>query len=198
MCLNLECWRTKALFNILCSLGNSIRVWYMRRSRDKLDCQMRTKIWQQTLSCRQFHHCFTGAFFVRKFVQSQTLSREKLLKRLLYKKGDHKMLMKLATVYNFTNVWLTALKLADPKSVKRYWWVDCLFALLGSLRIKAVPKHVCEIDPLSLSLLLLDYIQLLISLNGILRKQEEDNGKQRKLYERAGSCHQITSSQIKM
>ncbi len=37
---------------------------------------------------------FTLPFFVRKFVQSQTLSREKLLKRLLYKKCVRKMLMK--------------------------------------------------------------------------------------------------------
>jgi len=33
--------------------------------------------------------------FVQKFVQSQTLSREKLLKRLSYEKFAHKMLMKL-------------------------------------------------------------------------------------------------------
>jgi hypothetical protein len=34
----------------------------------------------------QFHQHFTQEFFVQKFVQSQTLSREKLLKRLLYEK----------------------------------------------------------------------------------------------------------------
>ncbi len=43
----------------------------------------------------QFHQHFTRKFFVRKFVQSQTLSREKLPKRLWYKKGARKMLMKL-------------------------------------------------------------------------------------------------------
>jgi hypothetical protein len=43
----------------------------------------------------QFHQHFTSAFFVQNFVQSQTLSREKLLKRLLYKKLSRKMLMKL-------------------------------------------------------------------------------------------------------
>jgi len=35
------------------------------------------------------------AFFIQKFVQSQTLSREKLLNLLSYKKCAHKMLMKL-------------------------------------------------------------------------------------------------------
>jgi len=51
-----------------------------------------------TLFCvtrSQFHQQFTLTFFVQKFVQSQTLSREKLLKRLSYKKCEHKMLMKL-------------------------------------------------------------------------------------------------------
>jgi len=38
---------------------------------------------------------FMIAFFVRKFVQSQTLSREKLFKRHKYKKCARKMLMKL-------------------------------------------------------------------------------------------------------
>ncbi len=33
-----------------------------------------------------------------------------------------------------------------PKSAIRYWWLDCLFALLGSVCIKAVSKHVGEID----------------------------------------------------
>ncbi len=34
-------------------------------------------------------------FFVQKFVQSQTLSRKKLLIRILYEKCTNKMLMKL-------------------------------------------------------------------------------------------------------
>jgi hypothetical protein len=42
-----------------------------------------------------FHQCFTHAFFVRKFVQGQTLIRKELLKRLSYKKCGRKMLMKL-------------------------------------------------------------------------------------------------------
>ena len=27
-----------------------------------------------------------------------------------------------------------------------YWWLDCLFALLGSAHLKSVGKHVVEID----------------------------------------------------
>jgi len=46
--------------------------------------------------CRgQFHQHLTCKFFVRKFVKSQILNREKLLKRLLYQKCVRKMLMKL-------------------------------------------------------------------------------------------------------
>jgi len=43
----------------------------------------------------QFHQHFTREFFVPKFVQSQTVSREKLPKRLSYEKGECKTLMKL-------------------------------------------------------------------------------------------------------
>jgi len=46
----------------------------------------------------QFHQHFTRKFFIQKFVQSQTLSREELLKRLLYKNCVRKMLMKLTPV----------------------------------------------------------------------------------------------------
>jgi len=48
-----------------------------------------------TTTRSQFHQHFMCAFLVQKFVQSQTLSREKLLKRLLYEKCARKMLMKL-------------------------------------------------------------------------------------------------------
>jgi len=47
------------------------------------------------LGAKATHQHFTRAFFVKKFAQSQTLSREKLLKRLLYVKCARKMLMKL-------------------------------------------------------------------------------------------------------
>jgi len=43
-----------------------------------------------TETSHQFHQYFTLAFFVRRFLQSQTLSREKLLKRLSYKKCARK------------------------------------------------------------------------------------------------------------
>jgi len=48
----------------------------------------------------QINQHFMRAFFVRKFVHSQTLNREKLLKRIFYKKFGRKMLMKL-TPFHF-------------------------------------------------------------------------------------------------
>ncbi len=42
---------------------------------NKLDMHLDELSWRS-----QFHQHFTGAFFVQMFVQSQTLSREKLLK----------------------------------------------------------------------------------------------------------------------
>jgi len=50
----------------------------------------------------RFHQHFTCAFFVQKFIQSQTLSREKLLKGLSYEKYLHKMLMKLTSEWHFS------------------------------------------------------------------------------------------------
>jgi hypothetical protein len=50
-------------------------------------------------SFSQFHQHFKHAFYLRKFVQSQTLSREKLLNLLSYIKCARKMLMKLTPPY---------------------------------------------------------------------------------------------------
>jgi len=53
------------------------------------------KNWEVLNTQCQFHQHFMHAIFVKMFVQSQTPSREKLLKRLLYEKWACKMLMKL-------------------------------------------------------------------------------------------------------
>jgi len=53
----------------------------------------------------------------------------------------------LSSGVDFTNILRKAFTLADPKSAKRYWWLDCLFRLLGSAHIKAAHKHVGKIDP---------------------------------------------------
>ncbi len=60
--------------------------------------------------------------------------------------------MKLLKYYyktgvDFTSVSRAAFVLADPKSTKRHRWLDCLFALLVSLHVKAYCKYVGEIDP---------------------------------------------------
>ena len=34
-----------------------------------------------------------------------------------------------------------------------FWWLDCLFALLGSASVKAASKHVNENDPRGLKLI---------------------------------------------
>jgi len=63
-----------------------------------------------------------------------------------------RMLMKLTPGVNFTNILRAAFALKDPKSTKRHWWLDCHFALLGSLPVKAFRKHVGEIEPWYLQL----------------------------------------------
>jgi len=54
-------------------------------------------------------------------LQSQTATREKLYKTLLYKKGENKLLMKLTPGANITNILQAALTLKDPKSAIRHW-----------------------------------------------------------------------------
>jgi len=63
----------------------------------------------------------------------------------------HKMLAKLTPSSNFS----AQLKAQICQSTEAlqvsqlvfYWWIDCLFALLGFAGVKAACKHVGEIDP---------------------------------------------------
>ncbi len=48
---------------------------------------------------------------------------------------------------NFTSILRAAFAHTDPKRAKGHWWLDCLFVLLVSSSVKAVHKHVGEIDP---------------------------------------------------
>ncbi len=50
---------------------------------------------------------------------------------------------------NFTNVLRAGFVHTDSKNTKKHCWRDCLFALLGSLHIKALSKNVDEIDTFS-------------------------------------------------
>ncbi len=67
---------------------------------------------QPLLFCQESISSTFYEFFVQKFVQSQTLNREKLLNSFLYKKCARKMLMKLTPgVYIFwAIVWFTPLQ----------------------------------------------------------------------------------------
>jgi len=62
-------------------------------------------------------------------------------------KAACKMLIKLTPGLNFINVLLTAFTLVDPKSVKRYWQLDWVLMLWGTMGVKVVRKHIDEIDP---------------------------------------------------
>jgi len=55
--------------------------------------------------------------------------------------------MKLSPGVNFINVFRTAFMCVDPKNVKIQSSRQYIFALLGYTLIKAVRKHVGEIDP---------------------------------------------------
>ncbi len=48
---------------------------------------------------------------------------------------------------NFIKALRAAFAPIDPKSVKRYWQLDCILTLLGAKAVKAVCKYVGEIEP---------------------------------------------------
>ncbi len=99
----------------------------------------------------QFRQRSTYNFYVRR---SQKL--KKILMTWLYfypllgstsVKAVGKMLVKFTPGLNFTNVLHTAFTLADPESVKRYLWLNCIFNTLGSMRVKLVRKTLMKLTP---------------------------------------------------
>ena len=60
--------------------------------------------------------------------------------------GIAKIAAVLKSGVNFTNILQAAFTPADPKRAKKDSQVKQLFALLGSARVKAVRKHIDEID----------------------------------------------------
>jgi len=99
----------------------------------------------------QFHQHFTCAFFVQKFVQSQTLSREKLLNLLSYEKCVHKPLMKLTPCLNFIYILHEAFTSADPKSIQNIVKPLVSFLRFWVVRIKAVHKMLLKSTQVSIS-----------------------------------------------
>ena len=57
------------------------------------------------------------------------------------------MLMKSTPGVDFTNILHAAFTCTDPKSAKKDSQAKQLFALSGSVRVKAGRKHIEEIDP---------------------------------------------------
>ncbi len=63
-------------------------------------------------------------------------------KKVLAKKNR---LVGLAPGLNFINVLRTTFKLADPQSVKRYWWRNCIFYAFGIYERKTLVLLTIEI-----------------------------------------------------
>jgi hypothetical protein len=103
-------WNTKKLF-VIVKRTNFFELFVNNLAPDRPNCS-------------QFHQHLDEQllrpYSCAKKLQSQNVTREKLRKRLLYEKGDWKMLMKLTPGLNFINVLRTGFTLADPESVKRY------------------------------------------------------------------------------
>ncbi len=61
-------------------------------------------------------------------------------------KGFINMLVKSTLGLNFINVLSAALMLLDPKSIKRHWWLNCIFDTVRICTCKSCLKNVDEID----------------------------------------------------
>jgi len=55
----------------------------------------------------------------------------------------------LAPGVNFINILRTAFTLVDPESIKRYWWLNCIFCAFGIYEHKSCMLNIDEIDPRS-------------------------------------------------
>ncbi len=75
-------------------------------------------------------------------------TRENLPKRLLYKKGTLKTLVKLTPGLNFINFRHTAFALVDPERAKKTQSSQhCYFTLLGSASVKVVRRTLMKLTP---------------------------------------------------
>ncbi len=89
-----------------------------------------------------------GSIFFLPKKPKPNIIREKLHKALSNKKGSRKMLVKSTPGLNFINILCTAFTLADPESVKRYLWLNCIFlCFLGSTSIKIARKMLVKSTP---------------------------------------------------
>jgi len=109
-----------------------------------------TKCWRNWLQL-SISPPFISSFFVQKcFMQllyNYSLALQFFCISKLGKKPVCEMSVKLTTGLNFINVLLTAFTLIDPKSIKRHWWLNCIFTLLGSTRAKAVQRTLMKLTP---------------------------------------------------
>jgi len=73
-------------------------------------------------------------YYFAKKSQFQAVIREKLCKELSYKKGAHKMLMKLTPWVDFTNIFTESFYCPEPKSAKK---TESLIVFFCALCVKA-------------------------------------------------------------
>jgi len=105
------------------------------------------------LSWGRFHQRSTYSFYARR---SRKCKKIQLSRQYLFMlsgptsvKSVSRTLMKLTPgetrlEVKFINILQSAFLHADPQSAKRHWYLDCLFALLGSGLVKAVHKMLVK------------------------------------------------------
>jgi len=128
---------------------------WTQKSRDCCDFNINSTFLPSTLSILStFYASLLCQYSCAKKSQSQTVTREKLPKRISNKKFEPKMLIELTplSLCQFHQRSKSSFyTLRSPKH-KRYWWLNWIVMLLGSACIKAVFRTLMKLNP---SLLLL-------------------------------------------
>jgi len=123
-------------------------VWEREREREREFCLQET--WVSACDLWSISSTFYAGIFYTNvlsyFRQSQNITREKLPKRLSYKKGMCKTLMILTPGLNFINVLSTSFMHAKPKSVKKTVKSSVSFYAFGIYVRKSCTKNIDEID----------------------------------------------------
>jgi len=86
--------------------------------------------------------------YVTNWRVSKDFQLLKRFQKMAYRKQNYFLLLLSSIGDDFIYFLQAAFTSSFYKQLlQKHWWLDCLFTLLGYVRVKALSKHVGEIDP---------------------------------------------------
>jgi len=109
-------------------------------SRSQNRSQMLTNSWRNLKTIRsQFHQRFTYSFCARRSQKSKKIDNLTVIFfefGICVHKSCSESIDKFSPGVNVINVLQAASMCADPKSVKRHWWLNCIFLRFLDLHVQ--------------------------------------------------------------